>query len=99
MRFSCRLLARLFVAVGLLLAAGAAQGQASRKLEVPYTQFSLPNGLNVILHEDHTVPMVCVDAWYYVGSARGRNTSSILVWATTSSRAPTNKPRTDTRPS
>src|SRR6476659_3743259 len=57
-------------ALALLAAAGGALGEEPRKLAVPYTQFSLPNGLNVILHEDHTVPMVCVGAWYYVGSAR-----------------------------
>jgi hypothetical protein len=61
MRFPRRLPAPAFVAAGLLLVAGRAFGQAAPKLEVPYTQFSLSNGLNVILHEDHTVPMVCVD--------------------------------------
>ena len=70
MRLSFRLTARALLAAGLVLAAGAAPAQAPRKLEVPYTQFALPNGLNVILHEDHTIPFVCVDAWYYVGSAR-----------------------------
>ena len=39
-------------------------------IEVPYTQFTLPNGLNVILHEDHTVPVVSVNVWYDVGSGR-----------------------------
>jgi zinc protease len=39
-------------------------------LTVPYTQFTLPNGLHVILHEDHTVPEVSVNIWYHVGSAR-----------------------------
>jgi len=39
-------------------------------LTVPYTQFTLPNGLHVILHEDHTVPLVTVNVWYHVGSAR-----------------------------
>jgi zinc protease len=29
---------------------------------------TLPNGLTVILHEDHTVPMVAVNVWYHVGS-------------------------------
>src|SRR5437764_12588648 len=38
--------------------------------EVSYTQFTLPNGLHVILHEDHTVPLVTVNVWYHVGSAR-----------------------------
>src|SRR5262249_14495661 len=41
-----------------------------QKIEVHYTQFRLPNGLTVILHEDHTVPMVTVNMWYHVGSAR-----------------------------
>src|SRR6476619_5778499 len=40
------------------------------KIELPYTQFTLPNGLRVILHEDHSVPMVSVNTWYHVGSAR-----------------------------
>jgi zinc protease len=46
--------------------------QASRPatLTVPFTQFTLPNGLHVILHEDHTVPLITVNVWYHVGSAR-----------------------------
>src|SRR5512140_2621089 len=40
------------------------------RLKVPFTQFTLPNGLHVILHEDHTVPIVSVNVWYHVGSAR-----------------------------
>ncbi|HWC75026.1 MAG TPA: insulinase family protein, partial [Gemmatimonadales bacterium] len=40
------------------------------KLAVPYTRFVLPNGLNVIIHEDHSTPMVAVNVRYNVGSAR-----------------------------
>jgi zinc protease len=40
------------------------------KLQVPYTFFTLPNGLRVVLHEDHTVPIVSVNVWYHVGSGR-----------------------------
>ncbi len=39
-------------------------------LTVPFTQFTLPDGLHVILHEDHTVPLATVNVWYHVGSAR-----------------------------
>ena len=54
-----RSLARFVLAAGLLIVAGAAAAQpAPRRLEVPYTQFTLPNGLHVILHEDHSVPVV-----------------------------------------
>jgi zinc protease len=54
-----------------LAAPVAAQAPATPpKIELPYTQFTLPNGLHVILHEDHSVPMVSVNMWYHVGSAR-----------------------------
>jgi zinc protease len=46
--------------------------QAPPKIEIKYSQFSLANGLTVILHEDHTVPIVTVNMWYHVGSARER---------------------------
>jgi zinc protease len=52
-----------------LLAAPLLSAQESA-ISVPYTRFVLPNGLNVILHEDHTTPMVAVNVWYHVGSAR-----------------------------
>jgi zinc protease len=55
---------------------GAALAQpappAAGRLEVPYVQFRLPNGLTVILHEDRSVPLVSVNVWYHVGSARER---------------------------
>ena len=42
---------------------GTAQAQS-----VPYTQFDLPNGLHVILVEDHSLPIVTTNMWYHVGS-------------------------------
>ena len=52
-----------------LLPASAA-AQAPAPIQLAYTQFTLPNGLTVILHEDHTVPVVTVNVWHNVGSAR-----------------------------
>jgi zinc protease len=49
-----------------------AQAGPGAPLEVPYTHFTLPNGLNVILHEDHSVPVVSVNVWYNVGSGHER---------------------------
>jgi zinc protease len=43
--------------------------QPTPRLSVPYQTFTLPNGLTVILHEDHSVPVVSVNVWYYAGSA------------------------------
>src|SRR4051812_1563639 len=50
--------------------AGPAADAAATRLDVPFTQFTLPNGLRVIVHEDHTVPLLTVNVWYDVGSAR-----------------------------
>ena len=36
--------------------------------EIKYESFKLDNGLTVIVHEDHKVPMVAVNVWYHVGS-------------------------------
>ncbi|HKO99285.1 MAG TPA: pitrilysin family protein [Pyrinomonadaceae bacterium] len=35
---------------------------------VKFTEFKLKNGLRVILHEDHSTPIVGVNLWYHVGS-------------------------------
>jgi zinc protease len=40
------------------------------ELSVPYSKYELDNGLTVILHEDHSDPMVHIDVSYHVGSAR-----------------------------
>jgi zinc protease len=40
------------------------------RLTVPHTLFTLGNGLRVVVHEDHSVPLVSVNVWYHVGSAR-----------------------------
>src|SRR6187401_1806370 len=72
---------RRLLLTALLLAAAPALAAGQKTLEVPYTQFTLPNGLHVILHEDHTVPLVTVNVWYHVGSARekpGRTGFAIL---------------------
>ncbi len=42
----------------------SAQSVPSIKVE----KYTLPNGLEVILHEDHTTPIVAVNTWYHVGS-------------------------------
>ena len=53
----------------LALAVPAAAQAPAPPIEVKYTQFTLPNGLHVILHEDHSVPIATVNTWYRVGSA------------------------------
>ena len=38
------------------------------EVAIPYEEFTLPNGLRVIVHEDHKAPIVAVNIWYHVGS-------------------------------
>ncbi len=38
------------------------------KLEIPCEQFTLENGLTVVVHEDHKAPIVALNIWYHVGS-------------------------------
>jgi zinc protease len=40
------------------------------ELVIPYEKYVLPNGLTVVVHEDHSDPIVQVDVTYHVGSAR-----------------------------
>jgi len=56
----------------LMLAGSISLGAQSPALSVPFTQFKLPNGLNVILHRDASVPVVSVNIWYHVGSGNER---------------------------
>jgi len=68
------------VFAGLTCASAQAQSPAPHKASaaapavdipipnIPYTKFVLPNGLTVLVHEDHKVPIVAVNTWYHVGS-------------------------------
>ncbi len=51
------------VSVATLLAFGPASAQ-----NVEYEKYELPNGLTVILHEDHSLPVATVNIWYHVGA-------------------------------
>jgi zinc protease len=65
-----------YLAVSLLcLVAANAGAQAKRtqagkspELRVDFTRETLPNGLNVIYHVDHSTPVAAVLLWYNVGS-------------------------------
>jgi zinc protease len=64
---------RATLLLACFLALGApAPAQTPAALQLEYSSFTLPNGLRVILHEDHSVPVVSVNVWYHVGSANER---------------------------
>src|SRR6187401_2917370 len=63
------LLAVILLALPLRAQSPAPAASGSAPLQVPVRQFQLANGLNVILHQDKTVPVATVNIWYHVGSA------------------------------
>ena len=56
----------LIVAGALLTSFSIAATAAGQELQVE--KYQLPNGMTVILHEDHSLPVACINTWYYVGS-------------------------------
>ncbi|HLQ66480.1 MAG TPA: pitrilysin family protein [Candidatus Limnocylindrales bacterium] len=61
--------------MALALAAMGASAPAARagvkppQIKLDYEKYTLPNGLEVILREDHRLPIVAVNTWYHVGPA------------------------------
>lgn len=50
-------------AVLILVAASDARAQ-----NVTFERYQLSNGMTVILHKDHSLPVACINTWFYVGS-------------------------------
>lgn len=42
------------------------------RMQIAHTKHTLANGLDVIIHEDHDLPIVAVNLWYHVGSKNER---------------------------
>jgi zinc protease len=49
-------------------AQAAPQGSSAGAIRVPFEKYALPNGLTVILAQDHSTPTVAVEVLYHVGS-------------------------------
>jgi zinc protease len=62
----CTVAVCLGLACGLYLPAAVDARVPPPKLQ--YKHLTLPNGLTVILHEDHSTPIVHLQLWYHVGS-------------------------------
>jgi zinc protease len=71
MRFSLRV--AVFVAVSAVAAVSLTPVSAAvRPPKLQYQITTLPNGLRLILSEDHSTPIVHVSVWYHVGSKNER---------------------------
>lgn len=47
--------------------ASPATPSAANPFDIPFEKYTLPNGLEVILHHDASLPLVAVNVWYHVG--------------------------------
>ena len=56
------------LALGLIGVPGISAQTSSGIPEIKYEKFVLPNGLTLLVHEDHKAPIVAVNLWYHVGS-------------------------------
>ena len=65
-----RAAASAVVAAGVLLV--PASQAAVRPPRLDYSMTTLPNGMNVVLLEDHSTPIVHLQMWYHVGSKNER---------------------------
>lgn len=57
---------RFSLAIGVLFALGSYAQSNSNKIN--FEEYDLDNGMHVILHEDHSTPIVTVSVLYHVGS-------------------------------
>ena len=63
---------KLLAVPALVLSLGGAMPPATAVPVFPIEKYTLPNGLEVILVEDHKLPLVAVNIWYHVGPANER---------------------------
>ena len=69
-RYPFRLIAVLLLVSANVVSAWAASSVAAP--EIKYEKYTLKNGLEVILAEDHRLPLAAIDLWYHVGPANER---------------------------
>ena len=62
----------VFLGCLVLLASLGITAAAQKLPEIKYEKYELPNGMDVILHEDHSMPTVAINIWFHVGSKNER---------------------------
>ena len=41
---------------------------SAKDINIEYKEYTLPNGLTLLVYEDHKAPIVAINVWYHVGS-------------------------------
>jgi zinc protease len=66
----------VFAAIAAGGSSAAGEPRGADVVDIPFQQFTLPNGVRVLVHTDRKAPIVAVNIWYHVGSKneqRGRS--------------------------
>lgn len=63
---------KILITMALVLAITSCTNRkpADEKLSISFEKYTMPNGLQVVLHEDHSDPVISYDIMYHVGSSR-----------------------------
>ena len=83
------LVSLMFVASAAAVPLGAQSSGLAPDLNLTFEEFTLDNGLHVIVHEDRKAPVVAVSIWYRVGSKNEPPSAWRFPPVTTSAPAPT----------
>ncbi len=51
-----------------ILSLSASVAKSAPDIDIAFTEYTLDNGLRLIVHQDHKAPIVAVNLWYHVGS-------------------------------
>ena len=65
-----RTIVYLLAAMAAIAALSSCKGNDSEAVHIDYEEYTLDNGLKVVLHEDHSDPIVAQAIAFHVGSAR-----------------------------
>ena len=64
------LLKIILTVVAVTVTAACSRTEVNDKLNLSYEKFTMPNGLQVVLHQDHSDPVISYAIMYHVGSSR-----------------------------
>lgn len=64
------LLKIILTVVAVTVTAACSRTEVNDRLSLSYEKFTMPNGLQVVLHQDHSDPVISYAIMYHVGSSR-----------------------------
>ncbi len=68
LRLTALLCVSAWVGAALLAPSPASAQDDAGVPDIPFEKYKLDNGMEIILHQDRSVPLVAVSVWYHVGS-------------------------------